>query len=558
MFRLVSVVLMCLVMLPSHGQAQEKGYQVTTPSGWTANFSGGLDVYLPPEGSQAGASILLLPLQPSMGDLAQQAQVTLKSIETSMKLTNPRFLPLKREKSGDAELVYLGATFSSASGDVYVLFMTRAEKNTVGALLFLATSQDAVSRYGGTAGMMFTGMRLTGQTEQNQQTQHQIQTSPQQQPNRGTPPAEGPAIVHTSQNAPTLDVTMQDLVGIWVGETALRRESFTFGTRTDIAGNTYNTLTYSFSSPLGAGGQYLKVRADGTYEFFHNFMFMSCGHIKQHSGRLIVQNGRLVMQATAGHETQGPLKGGSCEAFERDTLPPPDTYSVEVTPFDTAFGYPTYRLRLVSVVNNGNFHVLDRLEARPQPATAPPMTRDFQPGNTQPGSDLQGTWTSPNDTPVDFTVNSPIDGKYHAVLRLFAGGRYELVSRRPDVIYTPVCSKQVTLVEHGIAEFGGKMHPGDNTQESGAMTLKPQSSQLIAEVRNCGPDNSFATYNLASGPRYMRWYLKMQRPVMAGPLAGDKLNVVCPDVYERANTGAWTFLVCPEKAGQEYSGYMRR
>jgi hypothetical protein len=90
------------------------------------------------------------------------------------------------------------------------------------------------------------------------------------------------------------------------------------------------------------------------------------------------------------------------------------------------------------------------------------------------------------------------------------------------------------------------------------MVLKPTQSQLSVEVLNCGPDNSKASYDLSLGPRYLRWKLSMQNPVTEAPLAGDKLEVICPDVYEEANAAAWGFLSCPDKAAQHYGGYIRR
>jgi hypothetical protein len=339
----------------------------------------------------------------------------------------------------------------------------------------------------------------------------------------------------------------------------LRRESFTFGTRNDNWGHTHDTLTYSFESPLGAGGQYLKIRANGSYEFFHNFVLQDCGKIRKHSGTASMQNGLLMLRPATGHETRGSIsQKRNCETYDRDSVPPAEAFKIELDAFDTPFGYPTYRLRLTDAHNPNTYYVLDRLEARPQPAAPPPMTRLYKPGTGHAGSDLTGTWVAPAETPAGFGAGSPDDGKYHAVLKILPNGRYQLVSRVPDALVAPVCVRYLMLTEEGEVLFGGQINPSDNRYESGAMTLKPQKSQLLAGVRNCGQDNSRAVYNTTPGPRYLRWSLNAQRAVTAPPLPGDKFEVTCPDAYERANTGAWTFLVCPEKAGQIYDGYVRR
>jgi hypothetical protein len=543
MFRLVSIALICLVALPSSGRTQEAGYQITAPSGWTADFSNGLDIYMPPEGTKAGASILLMPVQPVLGDLAQQTQATLKSIETSMKLTNPRYLPLKREKSSDAEFVYLGATFSSPSGEVYVLFMSRAEKASVGSLLFLTTSQDAVSRYGRVASEMFTSMRLTGQTVQNQQTQSPTPPPPstqQQQASGRVPPAEGATIPNPH------NVTIQDLVGIWVGETSFRHETFSFGSYTDSSGTIHNTMTSDFHAPLGSGGEFIKIRPDGSYELYHNFTYLNCGHIRHYAGTLSIQNGKLVMRPTEGHELKGPLgNNGACQRYEDKTIPAPEAFSVELVPYLTVRGLPTYRLFLNNVVSGGANYVVDRLDGRPLPNAVPPMTRLYTPGTGHPAGDLQGTWEASEEG-------------YRAVLQIFLGGRYELNVQRADVLYTPVCSKNLSFQEQGEVYVGGQINPNDNKSETGAMTLKPAQSRLTVDVLNCGEDNGRGIYNLSLGPRYLRWFLTMQNSVNGAPRTGDKLNIVCPDEYEKANTPAWGFLSCPEKAGQVYGGYVRR
>jgi hypothetical protein len=569
MSRLFFAIIAIVLALPPRAFAQEPAYQFTVPPAWMQSSSNGSSVFLPANDPNAGVTMVLLPVQPLAGSLESQAQTLLKGLETSMALSNPRLLPAQRGKADAGEFVILAGTFTANTGaNMQLMLFARGEKGALGALLFIALNEDGLKRYGGDAAVLFNNMHVTDQAAKlaagtpgnpPAAAQPPLQRQPPVAQTGSTPPAEGAAVTHASPaGTPTSNVTLADLTGVWVGDTAIRNESISFGTRTDSWGTTYNTTTYYFQSPLGSGGEFIKIRADGSYQLYHNFVYRGCGTALNHRGTVSVQNGQLTMRPVAGHETSGPVaKTASCDKSDRDTVPPPETYAIEINAYDSVRGYPTYRLRLTSVQNSGKFYVIDRLEARPLSASPPPMTRDFRPGTGHAAGDLQGTWVASDDTSANLSAATPAEGKYHAVLRLLAGGRYELTVQRPDVLYAPVCVKHVALVEQGEAQFAGQIYPGGNKREGGAMVLKPSQSQLSVEVVNCGPEDGKAVYNLSQGPRYMRWTLQAQNAVTA-PRAGDKLEVVCPDAYERANAAAWGFLSCPEKAGQVYGGYVRR
>jgi hypothetical protein len=120
---------------------------------------------------------------------------------------------------------------------------------------------------------------------------------------------------------------------------------------------------------------------------------------------------------------------------------------------------------------------------------------------------------------------------------------------------TPTCVKHLRLVELGEALLAGEIDRYDNKKEGGALVLKPSQSRLTVLVTNCGPENSERVYDLPAAPRYLRWRLNMRNPVTEAPLAGDRLEVNCPEPGEEEP--AWGFLSCPAKAAQIFS-YVRR
>jgi hypothetical protein len=543
-----------LLILPSNGYAQEAAYQYTPPPGWTKDYSTAIGMFVPPEGPSGGATIMLMPVQPLTGDLQQQTQVFLKGMEATLQLSDPQYLPPQRWQSPTGDNVAVSGTYKAKTGQLFLVLVVHAEKGASGALLFVANSQEAVTRYKDPLMAMSASLRLTdqaarlaaanvgGNTPNAAQppavAQPQIVTpsKPRDQSKQAPPPntmllsfyggslpLEGTTAPHVRGYDPLQSgATLQDFVGIWVSDSS-----------------------FTERSAPESGGRALKIRADGSYEFYNRTIGMGCDSLKTQSGRVVIQPNSISLAPAKAHDRQS----GGCNAYDQDVAPQPETFTYELHIYQTVFGYPTYRLRLKSP---SNYFVLDRLDARPMPP-APPMTA-YTPATGRAGGDLQGNWAAHKDEePRNLDMTMPDDGKYHATLRLFGNGRYEMIVRRPNALLTPVCQKHFSLVEQGEAYFNGQMV--NDRLEHGAMTLHPAQSHLVVDVTRCGPDDGHAEYNLAAAPRYLRWKLSTQNPVTAPPTAGDKLDVTCPQTGEITST--WAFLSCPESAGQIF-GYTRR
>lgn len=571
MTRLFTIIAL-LVLSVGSVHAQQAAYQITPPPGWQrVPAENGVEVFASAT-DPGSAAVAMFPVLPLAGTVEQQLTLVRTLVEPN-RFADVQAQPSQAGRLGGAETVVQTVTFASADGGRgYLTYYARGEKGAFGMLMFTAGDSAVFERNRPAADAMFKTFSLTGQTAQTQGQTPPPPAAQAQPPATQTPPpaaaqmpqaaasqpAEGKLAANISAvGRPVTNATLADLVGIWVSDTAYRNDSVRFGSYTDNWGTSYNTTTLSFSSPMGAGGKYLKVRPNGTYEFWYDLTFLSCTTQRNHSGAITVQNGLVTLHPTRKHERVEPAKRGTCAASDRDVAPQPETFQMELNAYNSVFGLPTYRLRLVNLANSSDYHVLDRLEARPSPAAPAAITRNFIAGTAVPARDLLGTWTAPEDTPAGFTIDSPKDGKYHAVLKLLAGGRYELAVHRPDVLFAPVCAKNLTLIEQGTVQLGGQIHSQDNKQEFGGLVLWPTLSRLTSEVVRCGPDDNKASYNLPVGiPRYFRWNLRMQNAVTDMPRVGDSLDIRCPDIDEQQ--APWQFLVCPQSAAQHYNGYLRR
>lgn len=552
-----SLAALMFMAATAHGEPWKYGY--TPPPGWAQAEANGVTVFTSPD---QGALMLLNPPIPLGPDFEAQAAAARASIEAGMGLRDGQQASPQRGSAQGGKYVMYSGSYTSDAGPRYLMLYAVAQQGAFGLTVFVATSHPAFQQRAPEAATLFNALRI------------QSGSGPVVAPPPVSPPAQSAArpaahsggglanvgraiaIPPNSTNALTTGATLSDLMGVWVADTIVRNDRISMGYFNDSWGNTHWGSSYTMGTPMGAGGTYLKVRPDGSYEYWFNHVERGCDRAHGHAGSISVQNGVAVLSAARAHERGGPVKAGvGCPQYDRETTPARKSYRIEIGSYTTPFGYPTYRLRLNNVDGSSDYMVLDRVEARPLPDNAIPP--NFKTGGGQAAGDLQGLWAAVGELNFGNSLTQPNPKKYFGVLRILPGGRYELAVNNPDVLYAPVCTKSLTLQEAGTAQFQGEMDRYDNRHESGTVVLTPDQSRLTVEVERCGPETTpKQIIELPSAPRYLKWDLKMQNPATGAPLAGDKLQIVCPNAYEPS--AAWRYLFCPETAGQVYDGYTRR
>jgi len=344
--------------------------------------------------------------------------------------------------------------------------------------------------------------------------------------------------------------SVQELVGIWTGETS--RVSYT----THLGGlNEYGapTLWLQDSAGKGFGGVVLKIRPGGGYLFHFDYAYDGCQLVRDHEGSLSLSGGVLTLRPTGYLERQTKTRADArkCAPFENRT-PPVIAYRMDVNENNGLYGYPGYRMTLDNaVVAEPNSLLMDRLEPAPLPL-AQPLPRGFAVGNATAGGDLQGLWVAVDDSAS--SQGKSADQVYRADLRLLPGGRYEFRVQRPNALYSPLCTKDLQLVEKGTARFGLRTELG-GLQEGGTLVLQPDTSLLSETVSRCGSDDFRRTVALPPAPRYFApFWVRMKNGVTGARDASDEVGIRCP--ADRREQGAWQYLFCEDKA--MVSGYHRR
>ncbi len=354
-----------------------------------------------------------------------------------------------------------------------------------------------------------------------------------------------------------------DLTGIWTADTAFRNQRIEIKEKTDhFAEKVTVTTSVVEDHALGQGGQYLKVRPDGRYEYGYAFSLKAgCWSRQSHEGRAELVDGVLTLspgEMRDATEAEPGASGTDCPTTTRRSPGVPQRYRLDVAPAQSFYGLPTYALWPTALDNAGAMGTLVRVESRPRPAVAL-RSPQLEAPTLLPGRELTGTWrvvAAHGADPMDKVA--PSEGRYEARLSIVPGGRYELSMQLPNVAHFPLCRRKLVLVERGsVRQSTLRIQPNDRTAASGSLELYPTQSELTDEVTQCGPDNAHRQVQLPPAPRHYVIRLVMADGITGRPGATDQLFLGFQDRDDSHRT-QWEFLTVPDVAGLEFGGYRRQ
>lgn len=512
----------CLLGQALPANAQAEAYRYNAPAGWSVTpQAGGLALTPPGERSESVVLMLLAP-QVLSADFNAQFAGLRKATEQVLGLGGAQEVQPVRLVQDEGGLyaawfaLYAQARAPAVAPVVVGLVARGAEGRFAGAL-FKADSTERFRAYAPAAMQMMTGLRLARGAEP-------AVPAPAALP--ATPPAAASAGRAIPADAKALNTPL--LTGVWAGNTTLRP--------------TANTS-------VGGGGLTLKIRADGAYEYFHEFTDPGCTVTQTASGTLTVGGGELVMQPAKAHERRVKHKDDAlCSSGENDLPLRPRRFKLEVRPLNYR-GHASYQLSIWSDTEITQSFL--RTEPRPQ-ATALPRPAALAVASQWPGVTMLGPWMATMNKPPGWATDArQADGPYRADFEVAEGGSYRLRVWRPDVLDSPLCTKNVELVEQGEVRVSPPGPANASGQRTGTMMLQPRQSRLTEQIKRCGADDLKRTLDLPTAPRW----LLVQQP--DGQPAS--LRLVCDLSYAAAqyDYAAWAWLACPENTEILVNGYRR-
>jgi len=516
----VAALSVCLLLPALPARAQAEAYRYNAPAGWSvAPQAGGL-AFTPPGERSDDVVLLLLPPQALAADFNGQFAVLRKATEQALGLGGAQEVQPARVLQDEGGLY--AAWFAlytqvraPAVAPVVLGLVARGAGGRFAGAIFRADSVERFRAYAPAAMQMMTGLRL----------------APGAAPAASLPAAAPAAAATAAGRAIPADpkaLNVPLLAGVWAGNTTLRP--------------TANTS-------VGHGGLTLKIRADGAYEYFHEFTDPGCTVTQTASGTLAVGGGELVMQPARAHERRVKHKDDTlCSSGENDLPLRPRRFKVEVSALNYR-GHASYQMSIWSDTEITQSFL--RTEPRPQAASLP-RPAALAVANQLPPASMLGPWMSTINKPPGWTLDArQADGPYRADFELAEGGSYRLRVWRPDVLDSPLCTKNLELVEQGDVRISPLPPANASGQHTGTMVLQPRQSRLTEQIKRCGADDVKRTLELPAAPR---WLLVQQ--VDGQP---DKLRLVCDLSYAAAQYeyAAWAWLPCPENAEILADGYRR-
>jgi len=508
----------CLLGQALPASAQTEAYRYHAPAGWSVTpQAGGLALTPPGERSDSVVLLLLAP-QALSSDFNGQFTGLRRATEQVMGLGGAQEvqpLRLLQDEGGlyAAWFAIYAQARAPAVAPVFVGLVARGAEGRFAGAIFKADSVERFRAHAPAAMQMMTGLRL----------------APDAQP-APPPPASLPVAAPAGRAIPAdpkaLNVPL--LAGVWAGNTTLRP-----------------TATTS----VGHGGLTLKIRADGAYEYFHEFIDPGCTVTQTASGTVTVGGGEFVMQPGRAHERRVKHKDDAlCSNGENDLPLRPRRFKVEVRALNYR-GHASYQLSIWSDTEITQSFL--RTEPRPQAANLPRPEALAAAGQV-PGASMQGPWMATMNKPPGWAMDErQADGAYRADFEIAEGGSYRLRVWRPDVLDSPLCTKNLELVEQGEVRVSPLSAANASGQHTGTMMLQPRQSRLTEQIKRCGADDAKRTLDLAAAPR---WLLVQQVDGQPG-----QLRMVCDLSYAAAQYeyAAWAWLPCPENTEILVNGYRR-
>jgi hypothetical protein len=380
-------------------------------------------------------------------------------------------------------------------------------------------------------------------------------------------PAQNPPT--TSTNTTATDVTPTgnfpaEYVGVWVDNTAAYGFSITGG------GWTGNPQILTMSGAFNSGGRVLKIAGDGSYTFYEGDANGDCFNTITSQGVVGIDGATFTLYPTTKREAQADMgqdKFSNCETFEHEVTPAPESYPLEFRESDGLYGWKTYELSLLA---DNEYWVFQKLKGTlPPMPEAQPLPGNFIVGTDIMYNELVGRWFASGDDefrppeeriPVDFydAATGTLDADDYASSLTFANdGTYELVVYRANLLYVPICTKNVLLLERGTTKFViNSRDDYTNKYVSGDVVLTPTASTLTDEIINCDNDNARETISLPLNPRYLTWKLEMPNTLTGQASPEDTFAFFCPSEYTNERT-EWLFMYCPSEVDQS-NRYQRR
>lgn len=503
------------LLLTATAQAAPAAWAYDLPAQWSDQAEHGAQVLKPPGQDSGHAVLMLLPAQALEPDIATQFARLRKAAAQVLTLGDEREASSARQGQ-DAQgpfMIWAGsyAPAAPATGRLWVTLMSRGVGGLFAGAIFAADSPQQVSAWLPAAARVFNSVRITT-------------------------PAQGAGTVAGSTSSGAAEpsavptgigtASLQALAGTWAGNTTRRINNTNFG----------------------RGGLTLKIARDGRYEYFHESVFPACTVTRTASGSLAIEGGLLVMHPTKDHERRVRHKPDPlCTSGDTDLPLQPRRFKYEVSPVNW-HGQASYQLAIWADTEPSQ--AMMRLAPRPQP-TAMPRPAGLAAPTSPPASWMLGAWRAVSlPSPVWQLDERASLTPYRADLEMLAGGRYRLRAHRPDVLDSPVCTKNVDMEEEGDVQ---QALPAPNQARAsvGSMVLVPRQSRLTEQVERCGADTRTQTQELSHAPRYL--YLRQLEARV------DRLEIGCDlmHVAGRAEFSMWSYLSCAETADILSSGYRR-
>ena len=150
------------VAAPTEAQPQPSGFQFPAPAGWVRAEEGQISTFRPPAEPPGSVVMFVLPPIPRQPDFAAQFATLRAAVTSGSGLSEMRNAEEQRSGTGGSERRFHFATYSSPSGDLHLSIRARAEGNSVGTVVFMASTPEAYRRLQPQAAKVFDGMRLPG------------------------------------------------------------------------------------------------------------------------------------------------------------------------------------------------------------------------------------------------------------------------------------------------------------------------------------------------------------------------------------------------------------
>ncbi len=508
-------VMTAALLLVASAQAAPAPWAYDLPARWSDQAEHGAQVLKPPGQDGAHVAMMLLPAQPLEADMGAQFARLRKAAARVLALGDEQEVsPTQQGQDAHGPFMVWSGSYTPAApatGRLWVTVMSRGVAGLFAGAIFAADAPERVSAWLPASARIFNSVRTSTPAEGAGTVAGGAQVG-----------AAAPAAVPTGMGVASL----QALTGTWAGNTTRRINNTNFG----------------------HGGLTLKIAQDGRYEYFHESIFPACTVTRTASGALAIEGGLLVMHPVKDHEHRvrhqpDPL----CIAGDNDLPLQPRRFKYEVSQVDF-HGQASYQLSIWADTEPSQ--AMMRLAPRPQPV-AMPRPAGLAAAASPPAGWMLGAWRAVSlPSPVWQLDERASLAPYRADLVFLEGGRYRLHVHRPDVLDSPVCTKNVDLDEEGDA-LQTLSAPNLARASIGSMALVPRQSRLTEQVERCGTDTRTTTQELSHAPRH----LSLRQ--LEGRV--DKLELGCNLSYVAGRTEypMWSYLSCAETADILSNGYLR-